>query len=176
MGFFLSLYSTVVDRTYISAGLAALHYLNTSPDTQLSYTCTTTKIESTTVYTKITSVVSTPPVSPTTQIFMAHLNSFAVMRNYIACACVGAHLLGITRVGDTASCVWLIVFTSNCCVGSSGPMVVHVLDCRRGFEHLTGCKWRHARYIRCRLQRCCLQCVIHALPISHGKGGLDSIT
>ena len=55
----------------------------------------------------------------------------------------------ITRVGDTAYCVWLIVFTSDCCVGSSAPMVVHVLDCRRGFEHLTGCKWRHARYIRC---------------------------
>ena len=51
-----------MNRTYISAGLAALHYLNTSPDT--SYTCTTTKIESTTVYTKITSVVQT---------FMAHL-------------------------------------------------------------------------------------------------------
>ena len=100
------------------------------------------------------------------------------MRNYIACTCVGAHLLGITRVGDTAYWVWLIVFTSDCCVGSSAPMVVHVhvLDCRRGFEHLIGCKWRHARYIRCRLQRCCLQRVIHALPISHGKGGLDSIT
>ena len=73
------------------------------------------------------------------------------MRNYIACTCVGAHLLGITRVGDTAYCVWLIVFTSDCCVGSSAPMVVHVLDCRRGFEHLTGCKWHHAGYIRCRL-------------------------
>ena len=104
------------------------------------------------------------------------INSFAVVRNYIACTCVGAHLLGITRVGNTAYCVWLIVFTSDCCVGSSAPMVVHVLDCRRGFEHLTGCKWRHARYIRCRLQRCCLQRVIHALPIFHGKGGLDSIT
>ena len=111
-----------------------------------------------------------------TAIFVRPVNSFAVMRNYIACTCVGAHLLGITRVGDTAYCVWLIVFTSDCCVGSSAPMVVHVLDCRRGFEHLTGCKWRHARYIRCRLQRCCLQRVIHALPISHGKGGLDSIT
>ena len=98
-------------------------------------------------------------------------NSFAVMRNYIACTCVDAHLLGITRVWDTPYCVWLIVFTSDCCMGPSAPMVVHVLDCRRGFEHLTGCKWRHARYIRCRLQR-----VIHALPISHGKGGLDSIT
>ena len=62
MGFFLSLYSTVMDRMYISAGLAVLLYFNTSPDT--SYTCTTTKIESTMVYTKITSVV---------QIFMAHL-------------------------------------------------------------------------------------------------------
>ena len=103
-------------------------------------------------------------------------NSFAVIRKYIACTCVGVHLLGITRVGDTAYCVWLIVFTSDCCVGSSAPMVVHVLDCRRDFEHLTGCKWRHARYIRCRLQRCCTQRVIHALPISHGKGGLDSIT
>ena len=102
---------------------------------------------------------------------ITHFNSFAVIRNYIACTCVGAHLLGITRVGDTAYCVWLIVFTGDCCVGSNAPMVVHVLDCRRGFEHLTGCKWRHARYIRC-----CLQRVIHALPISHGKGGLDSIT
>ena len=72
--------------------------------------------------------------------------------------------------------VFTSVFTSDCCVGSSAPMVVHVLDCRRGFEHLTGCKWRHARYIRCRLQRCCLLRVIHALPISHGKGGVDSIT
>ena len=66
------------------------------------------------------------------------------MRNYIACTCMGAHLLGITHVGDTAYCVWLIVFTSDCCVGSSAPMVVHVLDCRRGLEHLTGCKWRNA--------------------------------
>ena len=99
--------------------------------------------------------------------FEPALNSFGVMRSYIACTCVGAHLLGITRVGDTAYCVWLIVFNSNCCVGSSAPMVVHVLDCRRGFEHLTGCKWRHARYIRCK--RCCLQCVIHALSISHAK-------
>ena len=107
---------------------------------------------------------------------MQYINSFAVLRNYIACTCVGAHLLGITRVGDTAYCVWLIVFTSDCCVGPSAPMVVHVLDCRRGFEHLTGCKWRHARYMQCRLQRCCLQRIIHVLPISHGKGGLDSIT
>ena len=88
--------------------------------------------------------------------------------------CVGVHLLGITRVGDTPYCVWLIVFTSDCCVGSCAQMVV--LDCLRGFEHLTGCKWRHARYIRYRLQRCCLQCIIHALLISDGKGGLDSIT
>ena len=113
---------------------------------------------------------------PSQLVYTFRINSFAVMRNYIACLCVGAHLLGITRVGDTAYCVWLIVFTSDCCMGSSAPMVVHVLDCRRGFEHLTGCKWRHARYIPCRLQRCCLQRVIHALPISHGKGGLDSIT
>ena len=53
---------------------------------------------------------------------------------------MGAHLLGITGVGDTPYWVWLIVFTSDCCVGSSAQMVVHVLDCRRGFEHLTGCK------------------------------------
>ena len=32
---FKHIYSTVMDRTYISAGLAAIHYLNTSPDTQL---------------------------------------------------------------------------------------------------------------------------------------------
>ena len=78
-----------------------------------------------------------------------YINSFAVMRNYIAHTCVGAHLLGITRVGDTPYCVWLIVFTSDCCVGSCAQMLV--LDCLRGFEHLTGCKLRHARYIRCRL-------------------------
>ena len=77
------------------------------------------------------------------------VNSFAVMRNYIAHTCVGAHLLGIMRVGDTPYCVWLIVFTSDCCVGSCAQMLE--LDCLRGFEHLTGCKWRHARYIRCRL-------------------------
>ena len=95
------------------------------------------------------------------------------MHNYIARKCVGAHLLGITRVGDTPYCVWLIVFTSDCCVGSCAQMLV--LDCLCGFEHLTGCKWCHARYIRCRLQRCCLH-RIHVLPISDGIGGLDSIT
>ena len=77
------------------------------------------------------------------------LNSFAVMCIHIAHTCVGAHLLGITRVGDTPYCVWLIVFTSDCCVGTCAQMLV--LDCRRGFEHLTGCKLRHSRYIRCRL-------------------------
>ena len=101
------------------------------------------------------------------------LNSFAVMRNYIACTCVGAHLLGITRVRDTPYYVWLIAFTSDCYLRSCAQMLV--LDCLRGFEHLTGCKWCHARCIRCRLQRCCLQ-RIHALMISDGKGGLDSIT
>ena len=51
-------------------------------------------------------------------IMFFEVNSFAVMHNYIAHTCVGAHLLGITRVGDTPYCVWLIVFTSDCCVGS----------------------------------------------------------
>ena len=31
-------------------------------------------------------------------VVIAGFNSFAGMRNYIACTCVGAHLLGLTRV------------------------------------------------------------------------------
>ena len=87
------------------------------------------------------------------------------------------YVRGRAFIGNNASwgqslfnCVWLTVITSDCCVGSCAQMVV--LDCRCCFEHLTGCKWRHARYMRCRLQRYCL----HTFPISDGKGGLDSIT
>ena len=84
----------------------------------------------------------------------------------------GRHLLGITRVGDTPYYVWLIALILLIAAWDHAHMLV--LDCLRGFERLTGYKWRHAGYIRCHLQRCCLQ-RIHALLISDGKGVLDSI-